>query len=86
MPKIESIIPNTCPDIDKAISGICSAQKSISNGLKNEDMSFFEDAENELRGIEDILEKLRSANSDLREYAQRFLDLQDSLECTLRDA
>lgn len=86
MPIIESIIPHTCPNIDKVIKSITDAQRYIGKGLKSEDRSYFEDAENELDGLESILEEIRTANESLREYAQRFLDLQDNIECILRDA
>lgn len=86
MPKIETVIPHTCPDIDKVITSINYAQKAIGKGLESDDKRYFEDAESELDGLEDILEKLRTANDSLREYAQRFLDLEANIECVLRDA
>ena len=47
MAKVETPIPHTCPDIDKVIKYINSAQKAISRGLKTEDVSYFEDAESD---------------------------------------
>jgi len=86
VPKIETVIPHTCPDIDKVIKSINSAQAAIGKGLKSDDRSYFEDAESNLDGLEDILEKLRTANDSLREYAQRFLNLKENIECILSDA
>ena len=84
--KIETLIPYTCPDIDKVIKYINSAQKAISRGLKTEDVSYFEEAESDLDGLEDELEKLRTANDSLRNYAQRFLDLEENLNYLLQNA
>lgn len=80
MANINSIIPHTCPDIDKIIKSISEAQRAIDKAKSREDWSWLDEAENELYGLEDELEKLRKANDSLRGYAQRFLDLRDKVE------
>ena len=81
-------IGNTCPDIDKVISGIkdsiseCNPRYSYDNLEDANDA--LETIDNELYGLEDMLEELRSANSALRTWGEEMeseiIDLQSELD------
>lgn len=80
-------IPHTCPDIDKVIKAIKSAMKSAALGMRavdtdNDAYDYLKDIEWELDGLERIMEELRSANSQLRDWA----DGNEEINRELRDA
>lgn len=60
----------TCPDINKLIKAIKSAQKTACRGeeLENESTKLFTDILDHLYGLEDELEQLRKDNAALREW------------------
>lgn len=82
--RVREMVPETCPQIDRAIKAIRDAYRYVSRLPKHADESDLreavEGAEWELRDVEDDLEKLRRANAELREIACEALARADELE------
>lgn len=60
----------TCPDIDKVIKSITSAQREAKHGerINNESSEIFSEILYELDGLIDIVEGMRKSNAELREW------------------
>ena len=83
--KILADIPgHTCPDINKVLKAITSAEKNAAYIQKNYDLdtahSVATDIEYELSGLESDIENLRQDNSQLREAIEDLLRLIQELE------
>ncbi len=74
-------VRHTCPDIDKAIKAILSARKALKDALKEQDVEdknyAIECADDDLYGVDDMLEDLRSSNDALRSWGH---DLEKQIE------
>jgi DNA-directed RNA polymerase subunit F len=71
----------TCPQIDKIIAKVTNIDKACSHASRIAEYKLPElinEIENELWGIRDTLEKLRQANSDLRELGHVWYDFAKS--------
>lgn len=78
------VAPETCPLIDGVIRAIRGAIKTADKGagcLEDEKaVSFLEDVEFELRGLEDDMETIRKHNRALRDALCAALERVDELE------
>jgi hypothetical protein len=75
-------VKHTCPDIDKVIDVInrCIKNCEPKIGESEEDLLYRLDAiRHDLWGIDDILEKLRAANDELRQWGIEEADEVDRL-------
>lgn len=82
-------VGNTCPKIDKVLSRLSRISVFYKvNGKENkkELVDTIEAIHEELSGIDSILEDLRDANSDLREWGIREAERVDELETKLAEA
>lgn len=77
-------ISNTCPDIDYIIKQIKYCMKEATAAEKYDESSdkndSFKSIENELSGLERLLEDLRTANSALREWGESEMDRANKAE------
>ena len=88
---MESILPRqTCPNIDSVIKGILSAVKEAERMKRrfegdSDEYSSFDHITYCLYGLDDIMEKLRSANADLRNIAENYIEKCQELESKLSE-
>ena len=77
----------TCPDIDKVIKAIKNIQKTCNPKYTYDNLDGFKDAlsniENECWNLEDILEKLRKSNDELRNWGEEEATNFDKLESSI---
>ncbi len=84
--KLNEHVPDTCPQIDKVISSVKNALRDLEGARKYHSDNYTEisaraqDAEYELRDVEDIMEALRTANTRLRSLACEYLGEIERLE------
>lgn len=81
---LDDIPGHTCPDINKVIKAISSAEKNAAYIQKHDDIetahSVAGDIEYELSGLGSDLEDLRQDNSQLREAVENLFRLIQELE------
>jgi len=74
----------TCPDINKIIDIVLSAIESAENGKESNELEYvydcFNDIINGLSNIENMMEDLRSDNSELRDYGSEQAYIVDEKE------
>lgn len=76
-------VPHTCPDIDKLVDSIRSSLKSLKLAYTEEDSAANDhiwNAESELKGLEDLLEDIRTANTELRSFGEEKAEECERLE------
>lgn len=82
-------VRHTCPDIDKAIKQIITARIGLKDALECEDTIdkdyAIKCADDELYGLGDMLEDLRSSNDALRSWGHDLEKQIEELESQIND-
>jgi len=78
-----------CPKADRMIKSLRSADKNLENALKMEDVddviSYIVDAQDNLHAVDDEVDELREAVSDVRDWGQAWKDAYKDLLYELRN-
>ena len=81
-------IAHTCPDIDKVLKSVSKIEKlSNTNGREDEDQlkDIISDIEFEISNINDLMEKLRRSNDELRAWGIEEAEKVDELELQIEE-